>query len=243
MDLQLIILAQQYGTCKARNGRAGECINAGTCASNGGTSDPANLCPGDKSIQCCTYGTCRNRQGIAGICQPVSTCSGISDPVNLCPGGNNIQCCTSGDGSGGLSSFNRIMNIVLPPLNGIAPHITSHYGQRGGEFHGGTDFNYNVPGQYGINIQHPNVYSPVDGVVTFVGGDYGTVKIGTSTGYSHEILHLHTAKVQVNNNVRSGQLIGTMGGKGPNGFTQYAQHVHYQIKDRSGQTRNPENYL
>ncbi|CAF1664655.1 unnamed protein product, partial [Adineta ricciae] len=64
--------------------------------------DPANLCPGDQSIQCCTYRDCRNTQNIAGICQPTATCGGKSDPANLCPGGNNIQCCTgSGSSAGG----------------------------------------------------------------------------------------------------------------------------------------------
>ncbi len=94
--LPLATLAQQYGTCTARNGRSGECINTKTCAANNGISDPANLCPGDNSIQCCTYGTCKNSKGVAGICQPTSTCKGSSDPANLCPGGNHIQCCTIG---------------------------------------------------------------------------------------------------------------------------------------------------
>lgn len=134
------------------------------------------------------------------------------------------------------------MNIILPPINGIAPHITSPYGQRASGFHGGTDFNYNVPGQSGVNMQHPNVYSPVNGKVSFVGGQYGTVKIVTTDGYSHEILHLHTQNVRVGENVQSGQRIGTMGGTGPNGLNQYAQHVHYQIKDSSEGTIDPERY-
>ncbi|CAF1676026.1 unnamed protein product, partial [Adineta ricciae] len=58
------IIVAQYGHCVARNGRSGECINAGRCKTLGGTSDPANLCPGDQSIQCCTYRDCRNTQNI-----------------------------------------------------------------------------------------------------------------------------------------------------------------------------------
>lgn len=99
MVIPLSSRAQQYGTCTARNGRSGECISTSKCASNGGISDPANLCRGDNSIQCCTYGTCRNSRGVMGICQPTSTCRGNSDPANLCPGGNNIQCCTNEVGS------------------------------------------------------------------------------------------------------------------------------------------------
>lgn len=134
------------------------------------------------------------------------------------------------------------MNIVLPPMNGIEPYITSPYGPRGNDFHGGTDFNYNVPGQSGINLKHPNVYSPVNGKVTFSGGQYNTVKIATADGYSHEILHLHTRNVRVGDNVQLGALIGTMGGTGPNGTSQFLQHVHYQIKDSSGRITDPEAY-
>ncbi|CAF4031635.1 unnamed protein product [Rotaria sp. Silwood2] len=41
----------QYGYCTATNGRRGECISTSQCKVNGGSSDPANLCPGDNSIQ------------------------------------------------------------------------------------------------------------------------------------------------------------------------------------------------
>ncbi|CAF0894858.1 unnamed protein product [Rotaria sordida] len=92
----------QYGFCTARNGRRGECISTSKCKTNGGSSDPANLCPGDNSIQCCTYRTCTNSKGVGGTCQPTATCSGSSDPANLCPGPNHVQCCTSN--SGGSSS-------------------------------------------------------------------------------------------------------------------------------------------
>lgn len=41
----------QYGNCRGTNGRMGECIKTSSCKSLGGTSDPANLCPGDNTIQ------------------------------------------------------------------------------------------------------------------------------------------------------------------------------------------------
>jgi len=93
----------QYGYCTATNGRGGECISTSKCKTNGGTSDPANLCPGDNSIQCCTYRTCTNTKGVGGTCQPTATCKGTSDPANLCPGPNHVQCCagSSSGGSGG----------------------------------------------------------------------------------------------------------------------------------------------
>lgn len=40
-----------YGICLATNGRNGVCISSDECISTGGISDPANLCPGDSSIQ------------------------------------------------------------------------------------------------------------------------------------------------------------------------------------------------
>jgi len=124
--LPLIILAQQYGTCRARNGRSGECISTRTCAANGGVSDPANLCPGDNSIQCCTYGTCKNSKGASGICQPTSTCNGNSDPANLCPGGNHIQCCTAGStstGSGPSKPINTMLTGLAVILRGAGLNV------------------------------------------------------------------------------------------------------------------------
>ncbi|WP_206098342.1 hypothetical protein, partial [Pseudomonas viridiflava] len=86
-------------------------------------------------------------------------------------------------------SFAGVMLRVLPPVNGVQPHITGHYGeQRASGPHGGTDFNY-VGGQSGINLQNPKVYAPIAGTVTFVGGSYGSIKIKDADGNSHEILH------------------------------------------------------
>jgi hypothetical protein len=124
--LPLTTLAQQYGTCAAKNGRNGECISTKTCASSGGVSDPANLCPGDNSIQCCTYGTCKNSKGVAGICQPTSTCKGNSDPGNFCPGGNHIQCCTVGStptGPGTSKPINTMLTGLADILRGAGLNV------------------------------------------------------------------------------------------------------------------------
>ena len=145
----------------------------------------------------------------------------------------------------GLRNFDQRMRQVLPPQDGISPHITGQYGEKrnGRRPHGGIDFNYNVPGQRGINLDHPTVNSPVDGKVEFVGGNYGTVKIRTSDGYSHEILHLHTTNVRKDDLVEVGQAIGTMGGRGPTKATEYAQHVHYQLKDSEDRIVDPKEYF
>lgn len=110
-------------------------------------------------------------------------------------------------------------------------------------FTGGVDFNYNVPGQEGINLEFPVVYSPVDGVVSSIASNYGTVKVRAADGYSHEILHLNSISVRLNDNVRSGSPIGRMGGTGPNGPNHYDRHVHYQIKTSSGVVVNPQMFF
>ncbi|CAF1082927.1 unnamed protein product, partial [Adineta ricciae] len=119
LALPLIALGQKHGTCTARNGRKGECISTSSCKTLGGTSDPANLCPGDQTIQCCTYRTCTNSKGVGGQCQPTSTCSGSSDPANLCPGGNNIQCCTTGSAPTGGPGPSKPVNTMLTGLADI----------------------------------------------------------------------------------------------------------------------------
>jgi putative chitinase len=135
------------------------------------------------------------------------------------------------------------MNVMLPQRDGKRPHITGRYGeQRSKGPHGGIDFNYNVPGQRGINKKHPVVNSPVSGKVTSIGKGYNTVNIRTPDGYNHQILHLNSVKVRPNNKVEAGKPIGTMGGKGPKGPTQYSQHVHYQIKDQKNRLVNPSEY-
>ncbi|CAF0943476.1 unnamed protein product [Rotaria sp. Silwood1] len=131
--LPLTTVAQQYGTCAARNGRSGECISTKTCSANGGVSDPANLCPGDNSIQCCTYGTCKNSKGVAGICQPTSTCKGTSDPANLCPGANHIQCCTVGStstGPGPSKPTNTMLTGLADILRGAGLNVVEVAGWR-----------------------------------------------------------------------------------------------------------------
>ena len=137
-------------------------------------------------------------------------------------------------------SFQHTMQVMLPPQNGVKPHITGHYGEeRGAKDHGGTDFNY-VGGQAGRNLQHPTIHAPVSGTVTFAGGDYGTVKIRDAQGNSHEILHMQGVQVKAGQTIEAGQAIGTMGGRGPNGADQYAQHVHYQLRDPAGKLQSPE---
>ena len=141
-----------------------------------------------------------------------------------------------------VRSYEHTMQVMLPPQNGVKPHITGHFGEhRGEKAHGGSDFNY-VGGQTGRNLQHPTIHAPIAGTVTSVGGRYGTVMIQDADGNSHQILHMQDTQVRVGQQVQPGDPIGTMGGRGPQGANQYAQHVHYQMKDPSGNLINPESY-
>ncbi|CAF1130787.1 unnamed protein product [Didymodactylos carnosus] len=137
------------------------------------------------------------------------------------------------DGLTGSNGLNSAMSRILPSTGQTQAHITSPYGSTATRRnHGGVDLNYNV-GQSGINLKHPTVHSPVNGKVTFVGGQYGTIKIQDAHRVSHEILHTNSQNVRVGSSVRAGEPIGTMGGVGPRGRNQYPQHVHYQIKENN----------
>ncbi|RZA30905.1 MAG: hypothetical protein EOP92_33975, partial [Lysobacteraceae bacterium] len=145
-------------------------------------------------------------------------------------------------GGAGGRSFEDTMRIMLPPQGTVAPHVTGHFAEdRGSRTHGGVDFNY-VGGQNGVNLRHPTIHSPVSGEVTFVGGSYGTIKIRDAQGNSHELLHTHAQSVRVGQQVGAGDPIGTMGGRGPGGADDYAQHVHYQLKDGNGRLMNPQEH-
>jgi putative chitinase len=141
-----------------------------------------------------------------------------------------------------MMPYQDVMNVILPARGHTAAHVTGHYGEvRAKGPHGGSDFNYEG-GQAGVNLQHPAVHSPVSGEVTFVGGQYGTIKIRDADGNSHEILHTQDQVVRVGQRVEVGTEIGHMGGRGPHGASQYAQHVHYQMKDAHGTPVNPEDF-
>lgn len=139
----------------------------------------------------------------------------------------------------GEIGFDAAMRRVLPPQAGVKPHVTSPFhAERGAVDHQGVDFNY-VGGQNGVNLRHPTVHAPSSGTVIFVGGEYGTVKIRDAQGNVHEILHMQTQSVHKGDVVQAGDPIGTMGGRGPNGANQYAQHVHYQLRDPQNRIVDP----
>lgn len=144
--------------------------------------------------------------------------------------------------------WDDMMRRILQPARGISPHVTSPYGAVTGRPRGssnphrGIDFNY-VGGQSArLNTNHPELRSPVNGVVESAGDDqWGTISIRDNNGLRHQILHTNSRHVKVGDVVAAGQVIGTMGNtglfdmKGNPGH----HHVHYQIKDRAGNVLDP----
>jgi Peptidase family M23 len=143
-----------------------------------------------------------------------------------------------------------IMRRVLSPTGGVSPHTTSAYGvprKKGTSPHKGVDFNYYVGpnGQSGINLQHPALRSPVDGVVENAGeGTVGRIAIRDANGILHEILHTHTRHVAIGDPVAAGQLIGTMGNTGVEraNIEHGDHHVHQQMWDPAGNRMNPTEF-
>lgn len=147
-------------------------------------------------------------------------------------------------------SWEDALRRMLPPADGFQPHTTSPYGairKRGTSPHRGVDANYHVgpSGQQRINLRHPALQSPIDGVVTNAGeGSAGRIAIRDADGVSHELLHTHRQYVSIGDRVVAGQMVGTMGNMGVN--EKYREggdhHLHYQLIDAAGQRLDPQAY-
>src|SRR5262245_16019759 len=145
-------------------------------------------------------------------------------------------------------SWEDALRRMLTPLGSFEPHTTSAYGtirDHGTSPHRGVDTNYYVGpnGQRGINLMHPALRSPVDGIVTHAGeGTAGTIAIRDANGLSHELLHTHSQYVRVGDPVTAGQLVGTMGNTGViNPYVESGDHhLHYQLKNPAGDRLNPQ---
>ncbi len=126
----------------------------------------------------------------------------------------------------------------------ISPYvITSPFGYRWGTLHGGIDIS-------GSGFGSP-IYSSTEGTVirtnsscpnhgyygSRCGGTYGNyVEVQTSTGLIIYYAHMtNTIRVSVGQKVTKGQLIGNMGNSG----SSTGPHLHFEIRDESGNRLNP----
>lgn len=102
----------------------------------------------------------------------------------------------------------------------------------------------------GIDIAPPEprqkevkVYAGIEGKVVFVGGQYGTVTIETSDGYTVQYLHFEKFEVGKGERVTPDTILGEMGGRGPEGPSEFSIHVHIQVKDQNGELIDPAAYF
>lgn len=109
---------------------------------------------------------------------------------------------------------------------------------RGQRLHKGIDIAPPKPGQTGVMV-----YAGIEGKVVSVGGRYGTVTIKTSDGYTVQYLHFEKFEVEKDEWVTPDTILGEMGGRGPNGPSEFPVHVHIQVKDQNGELIDPAAYF
>lgn len=128
----------------------------------------------------------------------------------------------------GAADLSVIGNVAYPTNHNV---ITSNYGPRnvpgGSKYHKGID----IRGAYGEPVR-----AMIGGTVISVGGQYGTISIQQPDGLITRYMHMidNSYKVSRGQQVKAGQVIGAVGGKGPNGNMQYAPHLHLDIS-KNGQ--------
>lgn len=96
-----------------------------------------------------------------------------------------------------------------------------------------TYFNHNGWRHDGIDLAAPTgtvTRSAVDGKVVFIDPDtWGVVTVEDSQGKYHIYKHLDTISVSPGTTVKSGDVVGTVGGRGDKGRYQFGAHLHYDV--------------
>ena len=116
--------------------------------------------------------------------------------------------------------------------------VTSRYGPRTSPVTGRAHFHS------GLDLAAPrgsNVYAARAGIVTSAGyndtlGNF--IVLDHSGGFQTVYGHLESTKVELNQNVTSGMLIGSVGSTG----ASTGPHLHFEVREK-GASRNPENFL
>jgi hypothetical protein len=119
--------------------------------------------------------------------------------------------------------------------------LTSDYGSRDldgdgieEDFHEGNDIGPPNPGESDVEVN-----AGVEGTVTFSGGNYGTVAVETEDGSRVRYLHLDDINLEVGDDVNPDTVVGTMGGRGPNGPNQYPTHLHIDVQNPNNNWVDP----
>ncbi|WP_041661127.1 D-alanyl-D-alanine carboxypeptidase family protein [Acaryochloris marina] len=123
--------------------------------------------------------------------------------------------------------------------------ITSPYGPRSLGFHRGIDYGTPIGSEIrasdGGVVTAVKVDCPQQGhLESRCGGGYGNfVFIQHSSGYVTVYGHLSATNVQIGDPVKQGQVIALSGNSG----RTTGPHLHFEIRDPSGQRLNPANFL
>jgi len=126
------------------------------------------------------------------------------------------------------------------PLGKPLAHFEEHsgFGHRIDPFNGHLAFHSGIDLAAGAGAK---IYSTADGKVTLAGrsGAYGNaVDIEHSYGLSTRYAHLSEVRVQENQIVKKGDVIGIQGSTG----RSTGNHLHYEVRYRD-QPMNPKNFL
>ncbi|MGL5315663.1 MAG: M23 family metallopeptidase [Peptostreptococcaceae bacterium] len=112
--------------------------------------------------------------------------------------------------------------------------ITSAFGPRnipgGSNPHKGID----LAGAHGAPI-----YAVKDGKVITSSSRYGVIAIKHPDGTVSRYLHCSRRLVSVGDTIRAGQVIGAVGGTGASGKKSYADHLHFELLNKSGNPIDP----
>ncbi|MCM3716622.1 peptidoglycan DD-metalloendopeptidase family protein [Alkalihalobacillus oceani] len=114
--------------------------------------------------------------------------------------------------------------------------ITSHFGWRDGRNHNGTDV-----GGLTAGVAGDPIFAMEDGVVEVAAYDSAAgnyVNIRHDNNVVSRYLHLHAMHVRQGQNVKKGDVIGTMGNTG----RSYGAHLHFEIRI-DGVPHDPLNYF
>lgn len=131
---------------------------------------------------------------------------------------------------------------VTVPYQGPGPGQS--YGRRSsGRMHHGLDFT--PPIRIQGSARDFGILAYRGGVVEVAqnGHGYGIVRIRHDDGTKARYLHNTSTHVAVDSTVTAGQHIANMGGRGPNGGSQYVPHLHFELLDAEGNSYDPRSSL
>jgi LAS superfamily LD-carboxypeptidase LdcB len=206
--------------------------------SNPGSSN-SGFAPGSQVI-CCPVGINPNEASVDDV-QAIQDDDPNADPesqetlnplTTTIPAGCFLENGSSSGGSG-FAGFDGDVAVFPVDFPYQGPSGGQTYGacrDNCSRRHKGTDL---TPcwGQNGItrtNTANAGVYAFRPGKVTSIGPDFNSIYIAHKDGSQSIYIHNASILVQSGEEVQAGQKIATVGGKGPNGVSEYVPHLHFE---------------